>query len=399
MDMHELLFSLTNEDLKELARINEIKGFSGLKKEDLAGLIYMNLYTMENSLQDKFEGLPDSQKYFLTILAKNTSGTNLFNKIKSEFLQKYSSSTYYSALENLRSLALIFAVWDEEKQDDLLVIPSDFLSKIRKMTKELRVNIKEEEQEEEKEEIKDVRDILNYITKEELSWFCEDNNLAKSGTKEQIINRIMESKINISRILDIPSKPILQEVCEILGLKISGRKEELKQSIIEKLNLKPKTKAKAPKQKKGIIPVPVLNDSVVDEQETEVKSETIERDELINYLKLQRPAKPRDEMELGRHLEGLLKGHFGEQYVRTEKTAKGGSQRFDIILWDKVVIELKVTDSKTKVKGGLGQIADYLQQNSNYKYGILIIYDISATRNLCSQFPAVYFDKIYFIFW
>ena len=81
MELNELLSGLTGEELRDIARTNNIRGFAKLSKDALVGLISQSLYTDEISLKEVFNKLPDSQKYFLTILVKKTNGIYPLNDI------------------------------------------------------------------------------------------------------------------------------------------------------------------------------------------------------------------------------------------------------------------------------------------------------------------------------
>ncbi len=82
-----------------------------------------------------------------------------------------------------------------------------------------------------------VGQILEKVPKGDLEQFCEKNDLETSGTKKQIIRRILTSKIDIIRIMEIPSKPLLKLSCPLLSSVVPKRRKKLIERILDKLGL------------------------------------------------------------------------------------------------------------------------------------------------------------------
>ncbi|MEX2718700.1 MAG: GxxExxY protein [Candidatus Sigynarchaeota archaeon] len=237
------------------------------------------------------------------------------------------------------------------------------------------------------------------LGKDELSAFCEEQGCAKAGNKETLIDRILGLGIDPDVLLELPSKPILKWACSVLGLKVGGGKDELKARIIEALHLAPKKQSKrdkpvskeTPKEEpKKPEPVPP-----VISPEDKFKQDLAD---LITFIKIQRPPKPKDESVFQNYFFGLLQGKYGHSAVSMERNAKGGSQRFDIVVWNRVIIETKVTGGRGHVERGIGQLMNYLCTNKNYTNGLLLVFNETSSRNLSSQFSSDAGDKLSLIF-
>ncbi len=253
MSLRDLLTELSSTDLKDIARAHNIKGFSALNKDGVAALIDLNLQKMDDEVYGEIiHGLTSSQSFLLWLLSKKQNGVVLSNVIQGEFLEKFTRKTYASALDWLMTLGFVFQRWNDEKEDDLLILPPEILPRIRKALKGLAFDqVKKEAPETEK--VETLADILLELPNGDLSGFCDDRGLPKSGTKDQLVQRIMGAGLPPEEILALPSKPVLKWACEVLGCKVSGSKEDLQSRIMERMSLvqepaeKPEPKKRAPK--------------------------------------------------------------------------------------------------------------------------------------------------------
>ncbi|MFW5895382.1 MAG: hypothetical protein ACOCT9_01430 [archaeon] len=77
-------------------------------------------------------------------------------------------------------------------------------------------------------------DLLEILTKNELSQILDDLQLLQSGTKEDLINRVLMTGIKPSEVLDSLTTTRLTEICKKLpDVKSSGTKEEKISQIIK----------------------------------------------------------------------------------------------------------------------------------------------------------------------
>lgn len=250
-----------------------------------------------------------------------------------------------------------------------------------------------------------IADLMVYVDNATMKFYCEEHSLTKGGNKNQLIERILNSNPNFNELFDILfATPELQMIAKDLNLSKSGTKLELISKILEKLDLKMSESLKPEKEsmkkilhldelKQNISPTP--KQSVILEEDKE--SEKIVED-LIYELDRLKPPKPTDEKNLQFFILGYLWGKFGNRFVKYEVTSFNKKQRLDISLWNKIIFEIKVTRSTTDIRNGIGQTVQYLSQFPQYKYAIIIVYDESEGQNMKSQFFYKQ-DKIYMIFY
>ncbi len=240
MQLGEILRLFTAEELKDIARTNDISGYSNFKKDDLVEYLVENLSLSKKQILEKLDLLTPTQKHLILLIAKTGQEEELSSTIEKEFLKTYTRSSFAKAIDEMSSKALLFLLWDDEKEEDVLEIPEEFNAAFREFAQDQTPDIEENEdnqEEPENEQISGIADILNKVSKDDLMWFCQDYELKKSGTKDEIIERILSSNIDIYRIMDIPSKPILKWACEVLNCQNSGTKEDLIKRIFQKLNV------------------------------------------------------------------------------------------------------------------------------------------------------------------
>lgn len=234
MYLLEVLEKLSKEEIKDIARREEIPGFSKLKKSDLIDLVCNNLYVNKELFKEIFYLCRPSQRYFLNILSKKRNGMAKTEKIKSEFLEKYSKATFFDAYNELLSIFFVFEILNNDFED-ISLIPSDFLPYLRKLFKQENIESEIENIEViDSSKISSIEDILFKIKKEELKNFCEKKNMLKGGRKEELIKRIMELN-NPNTILTVARKPILQWACEELNCDSNASKKELRDRLLMKL--------------------------------------------------------------------------------------------------------------------------------------------------------------------
>lgn len=80
----------------------------------------------------------------------------------------------------------------------------------------------------------DYERLLSHLTKDPLSTVLDHFNLKISGTKEDLIQRIIENHIPARKALDLMQKEDLSDVCKSIGCKSSGVKQEIIDRLINK---------------------------------------------------------------------------------------------------------------------------------------------------------------------
>lgn len=437
MYLIDILKEKSKEDLKNFARTNEIAGYSDLKKDELVQLILTAVNDAER-LKGMFTRLSPSAKWILMILTLDFNGVSRLDVLEQAVQQQYSRKTFRKAIGMLLE-SPFFGLEFTPEDVGIGFIPDGMKAEVHTLAEQYAKRHRKEEgsdlelmngtpeeiaavleeKEEEKEIVSNVPisllplvELLNYTDKNTLKFYCEEHGLVKGGNRQQLIERILNSDLNLEELFDtLFSTPELQMMAKDLHLSKIGKKAEIIQRILEAFSLFSAKLATSfePKPDKPTPEPEGSRKEVVKEEEIKhptnpEKIEILRKDsnnlekqieELLEELGHTKRPKPRDEKEFQFFMLGYLYGKYGSGHrnVTYERAVQG--QRFDITLWGKIIIETKVTASKRDVKDGLGQLLDYLEQNKQYTHGILAVYDESTERNLNSQFSHKYADKIY----
>ncbi len=199
MSFRDLLSELNGNDLKDIARAQNIKGFAALNKGGVIELIAQYLQDASDDVYTAaIQGLTPSQAYLLWLLSKKQKGAALSNAIQGEFLEKFTRKTFAAAMDQLLTLGFVFQRWDSEKEDDLLIIPPEILPRPRKAVSNIVFDqVKTEPVEVEK--VETLADILIELSNGELSGFCEDHGLTKGGTRFSWCNELWEPDCRLRR--------------------------------------------------------------------------------------------------------------------------------------------------------------------------------------------------------
>ena len=73
---------------------------------------------------------------------------------------------------------------------------------------------------------------LFILEREELREICDKLGLAISGNKQKLIDNLSEENKSFEKIFECLSKPCLKDICSRLSIRIDGNKEELIQKLI-----------------------------------------------------------------------------------------------------------------------------------------------------------------------
>ncbi len=175
---------------------------------------------------------------------------------------------------------------------------------------------------------KKLREVLATLTKEDLKYIARHFDLPVSGNKNYLIELILLN-VRPTEVLNFINTNYHKKMK--MTTKISEDSEEVYDQIFKKL-------------------VKILR-------------------------KLKVPNKIKKEKELELYILGFLYGKFGNKVKITPQAIgmlKGKLQRPDIVIDDKIAIELKYIRDRSKTYNGLGQLFHY---NRLYPYVILYCYD------------------------
>ncbi len=226
-----------------------LRGYSNLRKEEIIKLIDDNLNNPQ--FKENFQFIiPDNGTTALILKTiinnKNEIG---YNALREEILQQRSGTTFRDNYRKLLSRYIIFE--DEKSDDDIIYLPREFIEPakliIEKRIKEdfIEEFIEEEFEEEiideqKKKEIETIEQLLyskKYATIEGLQFELLSQDMKISGTKNELIQRLLyETKDPIEDIISyLMTKDDLKEICRDFVLPVSGSKDELVERILDKL--------------------------------------------------------------------------------------------------------------------------------------------------------------------
>ncbi len=221
-------------ELEQICRTNEIPSFS---RKDRAGLEEWVFQTMNNKqyIKDLLGGLPGSAVILLDQLLKNSR----LDEVKASFLKGHSSSTYYVNLRNLTAAGILFTTIKDEQY--VGYIPTEFKQWIKEFIKENSSSIEVTSDEPETASFKDFDSFVwsGMIPIEILRVTLEDEKMDTTGTKMTLIHRLFyEKQKPREEFLGMFGKDALRLFAETLELPKSGTKEDIISRIIEKLPLR-----------------------------------------------------------------------------------------------------------------------------------------------------------------
>jgi hypothetical protein len=267
-----ILNEKTGDELKEFARVYEIRGYSGLRKDDIVQLI-LNAFENDDMLKLAFINLPQSAKHLLSGLITKFNGKSPNEELIGNLNLKYSKRTIRNAIAILLGSPFLYIEFTDNDQE-IFGVPLEILPKIRDYAidyynKHSTEPMSEEEQNQSQgtenhiDDMNSFAGILDIAPKDTLIYYCEEQGCAKSGNKTQLIERILGlDKLRSEIIADVFGNQELKMIARDLNLKVSGNKEELAKRIAEyygeknpienelqeeKLKDHPKTKAKISK--------------------------------------------------------------------------------------------------------------------------------------------------------
>jgi len=349
--LKKALNELDYYELRILAGNLKIIGRSKMSAKELKDAIYTILKDEEKVLEILRNLSP--QSLGLLDILRDYEGCVSKRVLQHEYGKSY--STYKRYIDMLKGLGMVFYDGNNECY---------FVA--REMLKILNDFVQEEER-----PLKFDEFLENYLTLNQLKYICSLNGLKVSGRKNELIERIMKSKVSESDILNVLLVQELREILDHMGLVKSGRKDELISRILEQLSISKVKKYTVSEEKKSK-PVKKERKRSKIEELWEELSDYIEKEFMpVAYRK---NMSERDlEMQLYNHLQGAFKskGHK----IEYEKLKKKG--RLDLVVDDVIGIELKFRPSKSDYQRLIGQIEDYLEDFKR----IIVVLAVSTSAN------------------
>ncbi|AEA46900.1 SAP domain-containing protein [Archaeoglobus veneficus] len=179
---------------------------------------------------------------------------------------------------------------------------------------------------------------------------------------------------NAAEFLSELKKDELKEIASMYGLPVSGTKDELVSRILSNaklsdlakiLEVKPESK-----QKEDVKP-----QAKQKKQDPEIDASKFFK-EIVKLLKKITPPKVKNEDELELYVLGLLQGKFASRKIevvpQTIAVSRGKTTQPDIVVGGAVAVELKYIKGADDSDRGIGQAVKYA---STYPYVVLYYYD------------------------
>jgi hypothetical protein len=302
------LQDLIADELKDLCRSNDVRGYSSARKDEILNLL-KHVYPDDESLIKRVRHLSDTQKGVLRLLARKPAGVAETDSLEDEFRRERENCNFGLIVGHLNSLLLVFSYEPEDDQPEIMVIPRDFYAGVLKVLgsnsseqprlpiekKEpdpviLEIGDTEESEDEVAREINSPVDILTELGKRDLAAFCDGAGIPKSGNKEQIVERILNAGFPLTKVLGIASKPILRDACKNLGLTLTGRKPDFVEYLVTYFEKSHSNNPKASNQRTNEFddPIkPIIRTKPTDHQFDDPETKVTEQDfsQLVKSIK------------------------------------------------------------------------------------------------------------------
>ncbi|OLS16540.1 MAG: hypothetical protein HeimC3_53820 [Candidatus Heimdallarchaeota archaeon LC_3] len=248
MILKDHLMMKSNKNLENIARNLSLRGFSRVDKAGKVNLIYNNLQNSE-IIENAISNTTNSSKVLLSKVV-NANGTLDYTSLKNAFLENYKSkSTFYSAFNLIQEFGLLYEI--DQEENILCEIPSEIFPNLQTIMKNKfpDINVEDVEPEEseedvESEKIDTIAEILQkFALKTILKSLLEEAGIPKSGTKKEIIDRLLtKTEYYIGDLLDVLfQKPVLQDICIEMNIPKSGNKSKVIDRILIKTGEKEET--------------------------------------------------------------------------------------------------------------------------------------------------------------
>ena len=210
MQLKEVLMDKTSRELDNIARNLGVRGYTSLTKDGKIDLLCKNLPNSD-VLGSAIEHQTPSARYLLILLI-TANGSLPYYDLRQKFAEKYrASSTYYDAYRSILDAGLIGEA-ETDDEESLSSIPDELQTQLTEIIRTqypddatLLQTEKIEAVEEEPQKIQGMNDILElYSQKSQLQTLLEEAGAPKSGTKKELIERLLtKTKYRPIELLDI----------------------------------------------------------------------------------------------------------------------------------------------------------------------------------------------------
>ncbi len=199
--------------------------------------------------------------------------------------------------------------------------------------------------------MKDLEKIIDkYFSKDDISLMLEKAGLKKSGTKKEIIKRLLnESEYDIEHILMKLYKNKLLEICKMFQIKVDSRdsKDIIIEKIVSAIEMKPSTEAKEVRISKKIF------------------------NRIIKDINRFEPYKVENERDLEKQLYQYLRG-CGYKVTPQSAGVTYGQKFIPDLVIENIAIELKHIKSPSQIRDAIAQAIDYKVRG--YSTVLLVLY-------------------------
>jgi len=163
-------------------------------------------------LFEKYIKLGVDEKYLVSIIAHKYNGKTTVPQLSIHSL--WARNTFAEILSSIIKVSLV------EKRGDKLVMSDYILRDIKKIAPYITID--------------DLKEIILWQGVVELEEFCKIYGIKSSGSKEELVLRIMDSGLDIKEILaKLSRREHLEQLCIVGNINPEGTKEELINRIVK----------------------------------------------------------------------------------------------------------------------------------------------------------------------
>jgi len=315
---------------------------------ELRNAIY-EVLKYEDEVKNVLEYLSPSALELLDIIRDN-EGVIKYDVLQEKFGKSYSTFRKYFNEITKNGLAYYF--------DDYVFIPKEIMKFLDYFVLE-------------QEETMEFDDFMEYyLTIEQLKDICRRFELPVSGKKEKLIERITSSNMPPEEVLNVLYLDELKYIAEDMGLIKSGTKKEVINRILEHVSISKVKEFRVREEKVETQPKKAEIPKSKIETLWERLHRSIEQEfEMVVYRKDK-------EKDLERQLYQFLFGKFKDCKIAYQVHSKAG--KIDLVVNNAIGIELKYKPTKTVLQRLIGQVDDYKE---DYKK-LIVVLAVDSSANM-----------------
>lgn len=229
-----LLESLLKRELQALAKRCELSGYSRWTKAVLVRTLLETIYPDGVDLRARFAELAESQKILLAMVSEGGHARTPAAGARLDFLQLYSDSTYYAALDELARQGFLFQVPARaDDEEDQLVIPARALPVVLEQAAPINEGTAETQTVVVPDRLAGIQALLERVRAEKLRDFCGTHDLPIEGARAGLVATILAADLPLARVLDVPTKKQLKRACREWEISTTGTKREIITRILQ----------------------------------------------------------------------------------------------------------------------------------------------------------------------